>query len=54
MFGWESGGGGGNSGSRDEGGDQLTVQLCLQKLISSAPRNNQKQKFPNVWIQPWI
>ena len=33
-------GGGGISGSRDR-----AVELCLQKLITSAPRNNQKQKF---------
>ena len=29
-----------------DGGGQLTAKLCLRKLISSAPRNNQKQKFP--------
>ena len=31
--------GGGISGLRDR-----AVELCLQKLITSAPRNNQKQK----------
>ena len=33
-------GGGGISGSRDG-----AAELCLQKLITSAPRNNQKQTF---------
>ena len=27
-------------------GGQLTAQLCLQKLITSAPKNNQQQKNP--------